>query len=254
MAAKKDSIKKDLGLSLVDTLASSDLSSVLDDHAEVIVDRILKDGLLKDIPIISTITGAAKTLIAVRDYLLVVKLVRFLQGINITEGERAHFEKSIGEDPQYRRTVGQNLLMLIDSLDDVTKADMVAKLFKAFLRDDITYNEFLRFASVVERAFIGDLNGFLSDWADHNRQGLYAKRLYKLGLAEITFETEPFLPDNAERGPVRQKASDPFFEPLNFKLSNEALVLAQIITRRTPGHFDYLDNYRKHRDHRKPWE
>ena len=196
MATKKDSIKKDLGLSLIDTLASSDLSGVLEDQAEVIVDRILKDGLLKDIPIISTITGAVKTLFAVRDYLLVLKLVRFLQGINITEEERTHFEKVIGDDAEYRRTVGQNLLMLIDSLDDVTKADMVAKLFKAFLRDDITYDEFLKFASVVERAFIGDLNGFLSDWADFNRRELYAKRLYQFGLAEITFETEAFLVDN----------------------------------------------------------
>src|SRR5215211_7209422 len=195
MVSKKDSIKKDLGLSLIDTLASSDLSSVLEDQAEVIIDRILKDGLLKDIPIISAITGAVKTIIAVRDYLLVLKLVKFLQGVNITEEERAHFEKTIGDNAEYRRTVGQNLLMLIDSLDDVTKSDMVAKLFKAFLRDDITYDEFLRFASVVERAFIGDLNGFLNDWIDINRRELYAKRLYVLGLAEISFETEAFLVD-----------------------------------------------------------
>ena len=254
MTTKKDAFKKDLGLSLVDTLASSDLSSVLEDQAEVIVDQILKDGLLKDIPIISTITGTVKTVIAVRDYLLVLKLVKFLQGINITEKERDHFEKSIGDDAEHRRTVGQNLLMLIDSLDDVTKADMVARLFKAFLQDTITYDEFLRFASVVERIFIGDLNRFLSDWADINRRELYAKRLYMFGLAEITFETEAFLPDNAERGPLRKKASDPFFEALKFKLSNAAFVLAQIITGKRPDYFDYLDNYRKHRDHRQPWE
>ncbi len=217
MAAKRDSIKKDLGLSLIDTLASSDLSGVLEDQAEVIVDRILKDGLLKDIPIISTITGAVKTVIAVRDYLLVLKLVRFLQGINITEEERAHFEKTIGDDAEYRRTVGQNLLMLIDSLDDVTKADMVARLFKAFLQDNITYDEFKRFASVVESIFIGDLNGFLSDWTDINRRELYAKRLYLFGLAEMTFETEAFLVDNPRTGkslianaPKQRAASDPF--------------------------------------------
>src|SRR5690348_6952258 len=112
MATKKDSVKKDLGLSLIDTLASSDLSGVLEDQAEVVVDRILKDGLLKDIPIVSTITGTVKTIIAVRDYLFVLKLVKFLQGINITEEERAHFEKAIGDDAEYRRTVGQNLLIL----------------------------------------------------------------------------------------------------------------------------------------------
>ena len=261
MSAKRDTIKRDLGLSLVDTLASSDLSGVLEDQAEVIVDRILKDGLLKDIPIISTITGAVKTLIAVRDYLLVFKLVKFLQGINITEEERAHFEKTIGDDAEYRRTVGQNLLMLIDSLDDVTKADMVAKLFKAFLRDDITYGEFLRFASVVERAFIGDLNGFLGEWVDINRRELYAKRLYVLGLAEMIFETEAFLVDNPRTsksliaGASRQRAaSDPFLEPLKFKLSKEALVLAQIITGKALNYFNYLDDYRIRRDQRRPWE
>lgn len=257
MATKKDSIKKDLGLSLVNTLASSDLSGVLADPAEVVVDQILKDGLLKDIPIISTIIGVVKTAFAVHDYLLVLKLVKFLQGINITKEERAHFEKAIGDDAEYRRTVGQNLLMLIDRLDDVTKADMVAKLFKAFLRDDITYDEFRRFASVVERIFIGDLIGFLSDWADLKRQGLYAKRLYVFGLAEMTFETEAFLVDNPRigksliKGAPRQKAaSNPFFEPLKYKLSNEALVLAQIITGKTLSYFDYLDDYRKRRHQR----
>jgi len=261
MAAQKNSINKDIGLSLVDTLASSDLSGVLEDQAEVIVDRILKDGLLKDIPIISTLTGAVKTLIAVRDYLLVLKLVKFLQGINITEEERAHFEKTIGDDVEYRRTVGQNLLLLIDSLDDITKADMEAKLFKAFLRDDITYDEFQRFSSVVERAFIGDLNGFLSDWTDISRRELYAKRLYMFGLAEMSFETKAFLVDNPrneqslEEWRPRQRAeSNPFFEPLKFKLSNEALVLAQIIAENTPGHFDYLDDFRKRRHQRRRWE
>ena len=244
MATRRDSVKKDLGLSLIDTLASSDLSGVLEDQAEVIVDRILKDGLLKDIPIISTITGTVKTLIAVRDYLLVVKLVKFLQGINITEEERTRFEKTIGNEAEYKRTIGQNLLMLIDSLDDVTKADMVAKLFKAFLRDDITYSEFLRFASVVERTFIGDLNAFLSDCTDINRRELYAKHLYLFGLAEMTFETEAFLVDNPRTGksliagaPRQRAASDPFFKPLEFKLSNEALVLAQIITGKTLDYF-----------------
>ena len=258
MDTKKDPIKKDLGLSLIDTLASSDLSSVLEEQAEVIVDRILKDGLLKDIPIVSTITGAVKTAIAVRDYLLVLKLVKFLQGINITEEERAHFEKTIGGDAEYRRTVGQNLLMLIDSLNDVTKADMVAKLFKAFLRDDITYSEFLKFASVIESAFIDDLKGFFNDWSDINRRELYAERFYLFGLAELIFEPEAFLVDNPRTGkslitgaPRQRAVSEPFFKPLKFKLSNEALVLAQIITGKTLDYFDYLDDYRNRRHQRR---
>lgn len=259
MVTKMNSITKDLGLSLVDTLASSDLSGVLEDHAEVIVDRILKDGFLKDIPILSTITSVVKTAIAVRDYLLILKLVKFLQGINITKEERARFEKNLGDDAQYRRTVGQNLLILIDSLNDVTKADMVAKLFKAYLRDDITYYEFLKFASAVERAFIGDLNGFFNDWSDINRQELYAESLYPLGLAEMIFETEAFLVDNPRTcksliagAPKQRAASEPFLKPLKFKLSNEALVLAQIISGKTLDYFDYLDDYRKRRHQRRP--
>lgn len=261
MNTNRNSIKRDLGLSLIDTLASSDLSSILEDQAEIIVDRILKDGLLKDIPIISTITGAVKTVIAVHDYLLVVKLVKFLKGINITEEERAHFEKTIGNDAEYRRTVGQNLLLLIDRLDDVTKADMVAKLFKAFLQDSLTYDEFKKFASIIERIFIGDLNGFLSDWADISRRELYAKRLYLFGLAKMKFETEAFLVDNPRTGksliegaPRQKAASNPFFEPLKIELSNEAFVLAQIITGKTFDYFDYLDDYKARRHQRNPWD
>ena len=96
MSQKKQSNEDDLGLSLIETLGATDLSSISEDLVEVALDSLLEDGLLKDIPVVSTIIGVSKSAISIRDKLLARKVLYFLQGLkDITDEERNKFLKDI---------------------------------------------------------------------------------------------------------------------------------------------------------------
>jgi hypothetical protein len=256
MPQKKQSLEDDLGLSLIKTLGTSDLSSISEDLIEVGLDSLLQDGILKDIPIIGTIIGVGKSVISIRDKFLTRKVLDFLQGLNnISDEERRKFLKDIDGDTNYQRRVGENLVMLLDRLDDLNKPAMVVKLFRSYLRDEITYNEFLWFASVIERAFINDLVGLLERMSQASIYGidLYAERLYHLGLSQINFDDSIYQRignglDNMTLGSV-SSMKNLLHKPLQFVLSNNAYLLAQILLDKKIVGVDYIELHRRDREY-----
>ncbi len=60
--------KKELSTSLVDTISKTELKEIGADVLEMGIDKILSDGILKEIPIINVATGFWKAGIAIRDY------------------------------------------------------------------------------------------------------------------------------------------------------------------------------------------
>ena len=63
-------MKSKLESSLTDTLKNSQLSSVISDAGELSLDSILKDGLLKDIPVISSMLNLFKLGVSLQNYFL----------------------------------------------------------------------------------------------------------------------------------------------------------------------------------------
>ena len=110
MKSEKPS-SEDLGLSIIETLSSSDLPSITQDLTEVALDSVLQDGTLRDIPVIGTIVGLTRIAIAVRDKLLVRKIIDFLKAVDITEEERIKFLNDLADNQNYRRRIGENLIL-----------------------------------------------------------------------------------------------------------------------------------------------
>lgn len=163
----------DLGSSLVDTLASSDLPDVLKDLAEAGLDSLLVDGVVKDIPVIGTIVGLGKAAVNVRDYFLLRKVVCFLQGMDgISPEEWGAFVRKVEANAGYGQRVGETIMLLLDRYDHLDKASLLSRVLCGCIKGDITYDEFLRISTAIERAFIADLNGLLKYFAseDVNRE------------------------------------------------------------------------------------
>ncbi|WP_415374551.1 hypothetical protein [Patiriisocius sp. Uisw_017] len=57
--------------------------------------------------------------------------------------------------------VGEKLIYILDKCDDHADSKYVAQFFCAFLEEKITYNEFLRVASIIQNIFREDLEYFL---------------------------------------------------------------------------------------------
>src|SRR5665647_98468 len=116
----------ELGKSLTDTLNTSDLQNVTNELLETNIDSLLKNGVLKDIPIINSIVGIYKLGVSIKDIIFMKKLIRFLSEINDTSiQERQKVIAKMEKDDKYGRKVGETILTLLDRLDDLNKANIV---------------------------------------------------------------------------------------------------------------------------------
>ncbi|WP_430937310.1 hypothetical protein [Saccharicrinis sp. 156] len=84
-------------------------------------------------------------------------MIRFLFEIqNVSENERSEFILEL-EKSDYRKKVYDNTLLVIDRLDEESKASIVGKLFCKLIEGKIDRNEYFRLVNLVEKVFIGDL-------------------------------------------------------------------------------------------------
>lgn len=158
--------------SLIKTIIESDLFSVTRDIAEIGVDAILQEGILKEIPILSTLSGLAKTGATVRDYLYLKKIYRFLGELNrIPLDERQNFIDVLGNDETEREKTGENLLLIIDRLDNINKPEILGRMFCDFLSNTISKSDFMSLAKSLELfnlELIINLNSYYNSDARNN--------------------------------------------------------------------------------------
>lgn len=152
----------ELGPSFFSTLNASGISDVAQDAIELALDSALADGLAKNIPVINTIVRLGKTAFAIRDYFLIKKVLVFLAELkDVSPQERAAFIRKIETDKDYQRRVGETIILLIDRYDHLDKPRLMAKLFSAYIKDEMDYETFLRLSTAIDKAFIDDLNKLL---------------------------------------------------------------------------------------------
>ena len=153
---------KKVDRALIETVKDSDLQNVSTNLAETFTDSLLTDGILKEIPIIKTLVGLTKTTIGIRNRLFIKKLITFLTELkDIEPKKRAKMISEIDTKSGKKIRVGEKLIYILDKCDDHIDAKYVAQFFRVFLEEKITYNEFLRGASIIQNVFREDLEYFL---------------------------------------------------------------------------------------------
>ena len=131
--------------------------------AEFAIDQVLDDGLLADLPFVGWIAKGLSFKRSISDRILHHKLLRFLKTLeSVSAGEKAEFRSRISDDPSYRRRVGESLLLVLDRVDDVQKAEIIAKCFDHFTTDDIDLETLQTLCGIVQGSTLADL-GALRD-------------------------------------------------------------------------------------------
>jgi len=162
----KNKIDNDIQKSFDISLTNENLKNISINLGEVSIDRLLKDGTLKDISIIGTIVNLINLGANIKDKLFLKKIISFLNEIkDVAKEERKEIINKIDNSKKYRIKVGEKLLYIIDSCSDYENSEMVARLFKKFIEDKISYDDFLRSSNAIERITNFDLKWFLKN--DH---------------------------------------------------------------------------------------
>ncbi len=127
------------------------------DLGEIALDQFLKDGPLKDVPFVGSLVKMWRGTVSLRDSLFLKKLLRFLASAQVDGNERQQFLQKLQTDSDFRRDTGLHLCLVLERLDDIEKADVLAALFASFVVGNITRDDFRRLSGALDRAHLPDL-------------------------------------------------------------------------------------------------
>ncbi|MFG5012596.1 hypothetical protein ID106_18640 [Vibrio cholerae] len=177
-----------LSKSLEDSLKKDDLSNLAIDLGEVGIDAILEGGLLRDIPILSTIVSSINVIGCVRDALFTKKLISFLSELSdVSVEQRRSMIESIDNSNDYKIKVGEKLIYIIEKAEDHYTSKIIAIFFSEFLSGKITYNQFLKISRIIDSMFIDDFLEFASDSSEP--MDFYSDNTFiNTGLVDVYYE------------------------------------------------------------------
>ena len=151
----------DLGIevseAVIDNVAVSSILETIGDHdlKSVPID------LLKDLPILRTLAVSC----SIRDIVFMSKLKSFLRSLDDLPKDKIRHEiEKIDKSKKYRQKVGENIINLIDQSFDDDSAENIALLFRTFLKEQISYDEFMASSRIVCKLSREDILRFCGDF------------------------------------------------------------------------------------------
>lgn len=133
------------------------------DIGEIMIDAVLNDGVLKEVPILGTIVGIGKCIKNVYDIRFAKKLIAFLVPIkDVPSEKRIEAMKNWEENENYRGKVGDTLLGMIERCDDTVKATWLSKLFYELVLKNNLPRVFMRAEKTLSSLSVMDVQAFLN--------------------------------------------------------------------------------------------
>jgi hypothetical protein len=180
-----------LSSSFIESIPISNNYEILKEYAEIGLDSIIENDILRSIPIVKTIISIIKTSISIHDRILVKKILEFLTNLqDVSSEKKIDFIRKLEEDQKFEKKVGESLLLIIDRLDDLDKPGILAKIFSAYLQQKIEYDIFLKLSQSIDKAFISYLKQ-LDHYYEINLLNLdknILQNLFNAGLVDIYFD------------------------------------------------------------------
>ena len=137
----------------------------------------------EDIPFIGSLFKLGKVALNYMDYCFVRKLHYFLAESDNIEPEKKE-EFLNGLDKKDYKRINAMMTQLLYTADEDGKATLMGKIYRSRLLGEINDEMMLRLCSVVNKAFLADLN-HLEDYVDENESDDYIRdNLNALGLLQ----------------------------------------------------------------------
>ena len=134
------------------------LTAIGVDLSEVALDSISDDGIVKDVPILGTMVNLAKTVGSVRDRILLSKIRSFLEATNdITDAQREKFTRKLEEEPKFAKRVQDLLVIFLDRIDSISKAEILGYLFTGLAKGMIHPEVFYRLSYRLDTCYSADI-------------------------------------------------------------------------------------------------
>ena len=141
-----------LGSAVIDSIATEPAIEIAKEYAEIGIDAVLSESVLKNIPVVNTIVSLGKIGVNIHDRILIKKLLLFLGNLqSISAQKRNDMVQRLESDSSYGRKVGEHVIELLDRIESQLKPQMVAAVFKAYAASLIDCDMLHRLNNSIER-------------------------------------------------------------------------------------------------------
>jgi hypothetical protein len=180
-------MSKGHSIDIFDSVVSEKIMEISSEILEAGIDQLIENDFLKDIPILGSGFKAYGLARKITEHFFAKKVLRFLFHLkDIPKDEREKFVKELGSSTQSKK-VSEKILVTLNRLDEVSKASIVGKLFKAYIKKNINQVDFFRLSSIVDKIYIDDLIALKSkehpEWVEIDikenlaQAGLYTREI-----------------------------------------------------------------------------
>lgn len=159
-------MKDKQGMNLVPALQESLIEPLEDtavDIAEVFLDTVFEDGILKDIPIIGTLAAFTKVGISLRERNLAKNTYAFILGFRkraISTGIKNKYRERMKDPKAAEKELGY-ALTLLDRETQYQKAVFLGRAYRAFVDEAISWDKFVELSEAISRMFMIDFKHLL---------------------------------------------------------------------------------------------
>jgi len=162
------------------------------DVVEFVFDRMIDTEILQDIPIIGTAVKLCTIGDTWRDKSFGKKVNTFLTALDeVPQKEREKFKESIKNNKIENEKLCEKILMSLENITDISKAEIIADLFIAYLDKKISPTDFRRCVDVVCNNFVDDIDVFTTTQVFHDEyRDLERIQIVSLISSPFIFEEE----------------------------------------------------------------
>lgn len=124
------------------------------------IDSILDDGLFKEFPIVSLLIGIKNTAQNIHDRNLLKQTLEFIKEFNagtIKREKLEEYKEKIENDSKKAEQELGRILIILNNTIEFEKSKMIANLFRNYINENITWEEFCEFSEIVRMLFLKDI-------------------------------------------------------------------------------------------------
>ncbi len=160
-------------------------SEKLVDGVSLLADAGLNIGteVLAGFPLVGSLINGYRAFIEVKSSLELSKIEKFLQGVTQADySKRKQFTEDLRASGKLD-SFGENILLLMSRLDDMSKPGIVGRVLAAHIDGHIDYDKAMRLAAIIDRCYASDLTYLKSFTPGVQREGTdIAAMLFSVGL------------------------------------------------------------------------
>ena len=142
------------------TMLFSRTEDVLVDYAEITLDSVIDNEVLKEIPIVKTVCSMSKMIITIRDRQFlrntIIFLKKFQEGKLTQEEIDAHVKKFY-TNPRQREKEMECIMLYLDNYRDKIKAQILANIYLSYIKEEMNWLVFLVYTEFLDRICTTDL-------------------------------------------------------------------------------------------------